>query len=76
MIYFSPISFRLTCLVLLTIDRPAFLVEGRFESIAAFISCFLFVFIGLIGAVLVLHDFVFYSYQSLIFGEKQLLAGP
>ena len=50
---FFPISLRLKCLVLLTLDRPAFLREGTFESIAAVISCFRFVFTGLIARVLV-----------------------
>ena len=52
-IYFFPISVRLKCLVLLTIDRPAFLAEETFESIAAVISCFRFAFTGLVGRVLV-----------------------
>ena len=52
-ICFSQVSLRLKCLMLLTIDRPPFLAEGTFESIAAVISYFRFIFTGLIGRVLV-----------------------
>ena len=52
-LFFPRSSLQLKCLVLLTTDRPALLAEGTFESTAAVISCFRFVFTGLIGRVLV-----------------------
>ena len=52
-LFFPRGSLQLKCLVLLTTDHPAFLAEGTFVSTAAVISCFRFVFTGLIGRVLV-----------------------